>query len=204
VQGIAQARELGLLIESSTTFHSYWVVAATTPFEGTEHMVEEAGGRYVKITRPPGFGLVPQVIRTEQVRADPTKPVEYRDTLEFFPATPIEYLTRWQKSNELFGDDVRLESVVRWADGQVSFVITQPQYHGRPAEPREIERYFREAGWERLLEPDGHWVFYHFAFGVIAVDAAPRNCYINDGGLQPFDVILCEPDDELSRHLGIG
>lgn len=159
---------------------------------------------FIKITRPPGFGLVPFVNRIPVLAADPAVPTTWRKALEFRSATPLEYLTRWRASNEVFGDDIRLRSVVQWADGQVSVVISQPQYHGRPAEPREIEEYFRRAGWERLREPTGHLVFHDWIRGVIAVDAAPRNCYINAGGLQPFDVILCEPDDDLSRHLGIG
>ena len=133
----------------------------------------------------------------------PTKPPHVTRSLEFFDAGPIDYLTRWIASNELFGDDVSLSSVVLWKDGMVSFVVTQPQYHGVPAEPRDIDRYFQEAGWERLIEPSGHMVFHNYAFGVIAVDAAPRNCYINAGGLQPFDVILCKPDAQLTTYFGI-
>ena len=199
---VAEARELGCLIEAAGSFPND---ASESPFAGTEHCVEPdfEAGHYAKITRPPGFGLVPFVNRLPVLRADPSKPSGWRDSLEFREATPTEYLVRWAASNLVFGDDVRLASVVVWEDRAVSIVVTQPAYHGVPAEMRDIERYFLEAGWERLREPDGHLVFYNFAFGVIAVDAAPRNCYINAGGLQPFDVILCEPDDALCRHLGI-
>jgi len=159
--------------------------------------------RFAKVTKPVGFGLVPKVRRIESKWADPAKATLTREALEFFPATPIEYLERWQASNVLFGDDVHLASVVRWKDGAVSFVVTQPQYHGEPADEREIVRYFGEAGWEQLKDPSGHLVFYNYALGTIAVDAAPRNCYINEGGLQPFDVILCRPNRELAEYLGI-
>lgn len=174
-------------------------------WQGSEHLVEllTDEGCYGKVTVPNGFGLVPGVKLTDSVRADPFARLETRRSLEFFPATPIEYLERWQASNVLFGDDVHLASVVRWKDGEVSFVVTQPQYHGEPADEREIVRYFGEAGWEQLKDPSGHLVFYNFAFGMIAVDGAPRNCYINEGGLQPFDVILCRPDVELAEYLGI-
>jgi hypothetical protein len=37
----------------------------------------------------------------------------------------------------------------------------------------------------------------------MAIDAESRNCYVTDDGLQPFDVILCEPDDDLERFLRI-
>jgi|GEM_PF-2335612 len=37
----------------------------------------------------------------------------------------------------------------------------------------------------------------------LAFDAEPRNCYVNDGGLQPFDVVLCQPNDALEKFLRI-
>ncbi len=67
--------------------------------------------------------------------------------------------------------------------GLVSFGVTQPQYHGVPAEPREIEAFFLEAGWTCLNDPSGHAVFFNYAFGMIAIDAEKRNCYINKAGL---------------------
>jgi hypothetical protein len=106
-------------------------------------------------------------------------------------------------SNETFGDDVRLVSVIRWSDGMVSFGITQPQYHGVPAEPRDIEKFFKDAGWSRLKDPSGHLVFFNYAFEIMAIDAVKRNCYINKGGLQPFDVILCRPNEKMNAYLGI-
>lgn len=119
------------------------------------------------------------------------------------PATPLEYLERWSLSNEVFGDDVQLASLVEWPDGSLSFGVTQPQYHGAPAHPRDIERFFREAGWTRLTDPSGHLVFYNYAFQVIAIDAVGRNCYLTNGELQPFDVILCHPGPELEKFLRI-
>ena len=32
-------------------------------------------------------------------------------------------------------------------------------------------------------------------------DALPRNGYLKDGDLLPFDVILCQPDEELEAFL---
>jgi len=126
-----------------------------------------------------------------------------RQVLEFVPASPVEYLDRWLNSNDLFNDDVRLEFVAEWSDGAISFGISQPQYHGEPAESRDIERYFCDAGWTRLKDPSGHIVFFNYAFQVIAIDAASRNCYLTDGELQPFDVILCRPGPELEEFLRI-
>lgn len=44
---------------------------------------------------------------------------------------------------------------------------------------------------------------FNYAFGILAIDAETRNCYLNEGGLQPFDVILCQPDEEMDGYLGI-
>ena len=157
-----------------------------------------------KTTVPPAFGLIPEVIRLPLVilRPETDQPL-FREAIELVRATPLEYLARWIACNDVFGDDVRLVAVVRWKDGLVSFGITQPQYHGCPAEPREIEEFFRCAEWIRLNDPSGHTIFFNHVFGVMAIDAERRNCYLNDGGLQPFDVILCEPDEALEQYLEI-
>lgn len=104
-------------------------------------------------------------------------------------------------ANDVFEDDVRLNSVVEWADGRISFAISQPQYHGKRASDREIESYFTQAGWTRILDRTGHLLFFNYAFNVLAIDALPRNCYIKDGQLLPFDVILCRPETELEDFL---
>ncbi|MDB6134053.1 MAG: hypothetical protein JWM59_2296 [Verrucomicrobiales bacterium] len=97
---------------------------------------------------------------------------------------------------------MKITAVVAWADGGVSFAISQPQYHGEPASEREIERYFASASWTPISDPGGqHALFYHYAFETLAIDALPRNCYLKDGGLLPFDVILCRPDEELETYL---
>ncbi|MCB1086694.1 MAG: hypothetical protein KDM63_06590 [Verrucomicrobiae bacterium] len=157
----------------------------------------------VKITEPPKFGLIPKVVRhpVVDIRAD-SPGLDYREAIEFVAATASEYLDRWCAANDVFSDSVRLAAVVAWPDGEVSFVITQPQYHGKPAEPREIEAYFCESAWRHVRDPSGqHSLFFNYGSGVLAVDAVPRNCYINDGRLQPFDVILCRPGAELERYL---
>lgn len=104
-------------------------------------------------------------------------------------------------ANDVFEDDVRLASVIRWACGQVSFSISQPQYHGVPAEHWDIEHFFIEAGWTRVGVPSEHVMFFNYAYGVLAIDALSRNCYLNEGLLLPFDVILCRPSEELEEFL---
>ncbi|BCU76204.1 hypothetical protein [Luteolibacter sp. LG18] len=178
--------------------------SGTARWIGSEHWVDfsDEDGHYHKTTIPPAFGLVPKVVTHPVVDLRSAIP-KTRQAIEFLPGTPLEYLERWRTSNELFGDDVRLVSVIAWADGGLSFGITQPQYHGVPAEPREIEHHFLRAGWVRLPDPSGHVIFFNHAFGVMAIDAERRNCYVTDGELQPFDVILCRPDAEMEEFLGI-
>lgn len=98
--------------------------AASESHLGTEHLVEfdEEIDRMVKITVPPKFGLIPKVITysVPNLRGEPGT----RKVIEFIHATPMEYLERWVTANEVFGDDVKLSAVVRWADGQVSFAIS--------------------------------------------------------------------------------
>lgn len=66
---------------------------------------------------------------------------------------------------------------------------------------REIESFFTEAGWTRILDDTGHLLFFNYAFNVLAVDALPRNCYVGDGNFLPFDVILCHPTESLEQFL---
>lgn len=34
----------------------------------------------------------------------------------------------------------------------------------------------------------GHGLFFNYAFQILAIDVLPRNCYLNEGNLLPFDV----------------
>lgn len=197
------ARELGILKIPGLTWTEFRHASEDLHF-GTEHAVEFADkhARVLKITIPPGFGLIPclKQLRTVNLRNDPTLPA-FRTSLEFDAATPLEYLDRWIVANEAFRDDAKLASVISWADGQVSFVITQPQYHGVPASPRQIEQFFTSSGWVQLAEVSTHTLYYHYAFQTLAIDALSRNCYVHEGSLLPFDVILFRPDEGLERFL---
>lgn len=107
---------------------------------GTEHAVELSIASQLvgKTTIPPAFGLVPQVISLPRVdlRAEPGV-VLTREVIEFLNATPLEYLARWLANNEVFGDDVRLASVIAWPDGRISFDVI-------PCEPDEaLDRFLR-------------------------------------------------------------
>jgi len=205
-QAVALARKFGILKSQPLSF-SEAISEIEDPLVGSEHIVEFSvtSDRVSKITVPPAYGFAPVInrVRNANLRDDPSIPA-FRESIEFIGATPCEYLRRWIQSNEVFGDDVRLEAIVQWADGQVSFSISQPHYNGEPATHDQIEEYFLKASWTRLKDPAGqHLLFFNYAFNVLAIDAMPRNCYLNEDGLQPFDVILCEPDNALQDFLEI-
>lgn len=62
-------------------------------------------------------------------------------------------------------------------------------------------RIFHRSRLETYFDDSGHLLFYNYAFEVLAIDALPRNCYIKDGNLLPFDVILCHPNSALQDFL---
>jgi len=196
------AGEFGILVKAGQTFAS--LRESESRVCGAEHLVDfnEDSGRLVKITIPPNFGLIPAIVSTPRanLRDDPEQP-NFRQQIEFIPATPLEYLQRWLIANEVFEDDVTLKSVIEWEDGAVSFSIDQPQYNGELPTQDEIEVFLTSSGWKSLPKAFGHALFYNYAFGVLAIDALPRNCYMREGNLLPFDVILNRPDETLQKFL---
>lgn len=200
----AVAREYGILKAPGVPWQDFVGLAEEDAYIGSEHVVDFAShhDRVVKITKPPAFGFTPYLNSRPVVnlRGAPEIP-SARKSLEIYAATPLEYLERWIAANEILGDRVELASVIAWSDGQVSFTITQPQYHGEAASPRQIEEYSTDSGWELLHRITDHTVYYNFAYDVLAIDAMPRNCYIHDDALLPFDVILCHPGDVLGKFL---
>lgn len=206
-QARAAADEFGILRSAGTEWAKFRREADL--HVGSEHVVElsVSRGRVGKMTIPGAFGLMPLIVEHPVVnlRNDPSLPATRR-AIEFGPATPLEYLSRWVDANDLFNDDVSLTSLVEWDDGQLSFGITQPQYDGAEAPLREIEEFFVASGWSHIVDPSGpdaHLLFFNYAWEVLAIDALPRNCFIHDEALLPFDVILCRPDAAMEEFLSL-
>ena len=201
----AIAGELGILKHLDESW-SEFRASDTDLFVGSEHVVDFAPeiGRVAKITIPPGFGLKPGLVQigrilpgSENHRITPTV------SLEFINANPVEYLERWFAANEVFGDDVELEAILHWKCGALSMAISQPRYLGAPATPREIESYFVKSGWQRLRGPIEHEIYYNFAYDLLAFDALPRNCFLHEGKVMPFDVVVTRSTPELRLFLGL-
>jgi hypothetical protein len=83
-----------------------FVALCPDAYIGTEHMVElePQAGIVGKTTIPPTFGLTPALRRHRLavLRPDEDDP-RMQDVIEFVPATPLEYLSRWLACNEVFG-----------------------------------------------------------------------------------------------------
>ena len=170
---------------------------------GAEHAVfYNSDKRILKVTIPEhGFGLIPRLNTHLRQVHDSVEP-EIIKQIEFYPASVTEYLKRWLLCNELFQDDVELLGVVQWEDSTISLKIDQPYYSGDVVTVEEIQSEFITKGWERSYK-DGRAVFINYAYNVIALDLEPRNCFLGKTGLQPFDVIVAEPNEELEEYLGI-
>lgn len=88
----AFAREHGIL----TTLEYCFSSIQSTELVGSEHLVELDTNqhRVVKITIPKGFGLAPDLIRKPNpLYGLHDNEAEYRESIEFVHATPLEYLT---------------------------------------------------------------------------------------------------------------
>ena len=203
----ALARQFGILKASPDTYET--VRDGGDDFiEGAEHLVgwSAKSGRIGKLTIPGKFGLAPAIVNRPLVDLRNEQPNRLIRTIEFVPATPLEYLCRWADANDLFRDDVRLESIIEWPNKHLSIGISQPQYSGARPDVREIRTYFEDAGWVHICEPspqNGHQIYFNYPYQVLAMDAMPRNCYIQNGELLPFDVILSRPTEELEEFLGL-
>lgn len=207
----AFARENSILIEPEYSFENLvtpdknYEQSINAVIKGSEHIVEldSDSSTIIKITIPEGFGLTPKLIQVIQAHSNLRDEIKsYRPSIEFLTGTPLEYLSRWQVCNDLFNDNVDLCNVILWPNGRVSFSISQPLYAGNIPSNTEINTYFSQAGWTQINNTLHHSIFYNYAFGALAMDIEPRNCYVSDdGNLLPFDIILSEPDDELSEFL---
>lgn len=75
---------------------------------------------------------------------------------------------------------------------------------GREFSPRDFilcELAVSVVQWSDVARPRQAQLFCNYAIQSLAIDALPRNCYLKDGDLLPFDVILCQPDEALEAFL---
>lgn len=195
------ANSLCLLEKADCTFDQ--LISRRPGLLGTEHLVELdiLDLRVSKITRPPAFGLEPYVRKGDEVIQPSGKAFSQPGMIEMRHGSALGYLERWVESNRVFGDDVRLNSVIEWSDGTHSFGVTQPLRGGTAASDSEILKYFLSQGWDDMTRRAGRAAFYHFGWNLLAVDVEPRNCFIHDETVFPFDVVLSQPDSRILEFL---
>jgi hypothetical protein len=122
----------------------------------SKRLEEFAVGRGLILRPPPirchAFGKEHQVWFGKNSVKKATFPGRFGSSLDGL-ATPLEYLRRWSLSNEIFGDEARLNGVVRAGDG-LRVVISQPFIQAadldrpHPTGPAIVE-FMRDNGFQR-------------------------------------------------------
>ena len=161
------AEESGLFLQASPV-----ELIRTPDEEGNEHQVwfDEASQSYLKATWPDFFGLL----------------VVHR-THEEHKASPIAYLERWLLHNELFGDQVTFLGALQSESG-LRLLIRQPAIAGTPATDAQIQQFFTDSGWKRLVI-EGNTAFFDPVRNMVISDTHRGNLILMDDGiLAPIDL----------------
>ena len=147
-------------------------LSRTPDDEGNEHQVwfRPELDTYLKLTWPDFFGLL----------------VLHRPDEEE-QASPIDYLERWHLHNELFGDHVRLISVLEVGQ-KMRMVIEQQAIRGTPATLEQIAEFFTRHGWKRFIV-NGEMAFFDPENNAVISDTHRGNIILMDDGLlAPIDL----------------
>jgi len=169
--------------------------------EGAEHLVERSadGTRVIKHTK--GFGAT---------FSGTDAPLGSFAGLR--EATPQEYAARVQLSNQVFGDDARIEGVSK-AGGNVGLAVSQTYVGGTKPKQAEIDSYLQSKGFKKVKADNlvndyiGDKTWYHPKDGIIIADTKPDNFKKTKAGkLVAVDVIAAraEPGTALERAMKAG
>jgi hypothetical protein len=111
-------------------------------------------------------------------------------------ATPSEYLDRLELQNSVFGDDIRLDRVIR-NNGKPIIITSQPAVEGVEAPAFVIDALMLEKGYEKLAEGafyDGRELF--------IFDLFPRNVIqTTSGDVFPIDPVIQRVTPEFAAFL---
>jgi hypothetical protein len=167
---------------------------AASPADGEEHRVylDEAKKRVFKATHPETYGGAPGLHYGADERG------RAKVELVMSKATPIQYLERWVRSNEVFHDDVRLERLFEVGYG-LSIMVSQPDIRGAAPALEDIACYFEVRGFVSVPSAKDAW--YRASDHLLALDAHQGNLVITADGLVPIDVLLHRPDRDVSQWL---
>lgn len=128
-------------------------------------------------------------------------PIAKAGKLDVREALPSEYLERLDLQNALFGDDVRIEGILK--NGKL--VISQSLIQGMDPTEKEVEAFLKGLGWKRVpanlqLLPNNLMAtaWGHAAEKVVMVDARPPNFKKTKGGaILAIDLMLIKASGPL-------
>ena len=169
---IAQCRALDQWAKQSGRFLEPTPVLTSALVGGLEHRVwsDESCGVVRKVTYGGSFGrTVRSVLRG------------------LVPATPLEYLDRWTRHNELFGNITRISGVTELAGDGLVLVTEQDALYGDFPPLGAVEDFMRAMGF--LAQPQLVFTCYDPARNLAVFDARPGNFILVEDTAIPFDVI---------------
>jgi hypothetical protein len=157
--------------------------------KGTEHVVRFRGSRVEKHQHSDGW--MPEI--------------NSQGMITIRKATPLEYLSRLQFQNDLFGDHITVIGLTR----ANRFAISQPTLRGAEPKENEIRDVLEQASWKRLpincqtLLPHQLMgsAWYHDEEQLILLDARKPNFKKTDYGTLPIDLIIGELTSEMAASI---
>lgn len=194
----ARSRQIGRLLDwacKAGCLRPAGTLLPPSELDGAEHRVafDPALQLWIKTTKPGLYGMHAFL---EHVLG---KGQRFEARLEYGHALPLQYLDRLLLANEVFGDLIRLRSVVETPEGP-SLETTQPDIEGGVPAMETIGRFMRGLGFTHV--PDAGPTWYRPEDNVLAIDAQPWNFIETAAGdVLPFDVGLQRPFGELLDHL---
>lgn len=157
---------------------------------GSEHDIWELEGCMWKVTRPDRFGW--------------TVLAGSSGTPEVMEATPLEYLVRWQISNLILGDAVRLRGVHSDEWG-TRIIISQPFIAGTYPDSLQVRELMRTLGFHFVpsfsvgAQPDS--TYYNPDLNIALFDATTDNFIFSKGTPIPVDIIPVTVGPKLRSQL---
>ncbi len=112
---------------------------------------------------------------------------------------PLDYLERWSLQNDVFGDTVEFEGVMK-SPGGISLVVSQAWITGEVPTEEEIIECMKSFGFLPTSLPES---FYSPVRDQAAMDCHDGNFVKVGGWVLPIDIIIFTPDAGWRTQLGI-
>jgi hypothetical protein len=113
-------------------------------------------------------------------------------------ATPLEYLERLLRMQDIFGMETRLEALII-QNGEMRIATSQPFVKGRAPSEKEIQRMMQDFDFRK--SPHGQ-AFYRAADNMVVWDAHAGNFLVSESIVVPLDVICAPASPLIVKALG--